>query len=71
MENDASGKFRLFRLRMIISEIRHRNHRIHLADDMHPFLHLHHIGILPFQKTGEWNSWHLAKRTEAKLRMAR
>lgn len=22
-------------------------------------------------KTGEWNSWHLAKRTEAKLRMAR
>ena len=21
------------------------------ADDMHPFLHLHHIGILPFQKT--------------------
>ena len=47
----SRNKLRLFRLRMIISEIRHRNHRIHLADDMHPFLHLHHIGILPFQKT--------------------
>ena len=47
----SRNKFRLFCLRMIISEIRHRNHCIHLADDMHPFLHLHHIGILPFQET--------------------
>ena len=47
----SRNKLRLFCLRMIISEIRHRNHRIHLADDVHPFLHLHHIGILPFQET--------------------
>ena len=28
-------------------------------------------GAITLRKTGEWNSWHLAKRTEAKLRMAR
>ena len=36
---------------MIVSEVGHRNHCIHLADHVHPFLHLHHVGILPFQKT--------------------
>ncbi len=35
---------------VIITEIGHAHHGVHLAHDVHPLLHLNHISILPFQE---------------------
>ena len=47
----AVDDFCIRSLRMVVSEICHRNDCIQFAHDVHPLLHLHHIGILPFQET--------------------
>ncbi len=36
---------------MVVAVVRHRHEGVHLADGVHPFLHPHHVGGLPFQET--------------------